>query len=213
MEINSELENYIQLHSQEEDPILQALSIETHLKMMHPRMLSGALQGQVLESFSRMIQPKRILELGTYTGYSAICLAKGLSEEGKLITIEIDDEVLSIAKKYFAEANLNKKIEIHIGDALEILDTLNETFDLVFIDADKSQYVDYYEKILPKVKTGGFLIADNVLWSGKVIQTDIKNNDYFTKGILAFNDWVQKDSRVSHYILPIRDGLMMIRKL
>jgi len=213
MKNTNELNAYINSHSAEEDVILQELSRETHLKKLHPRMLSGALQGQILESFSRMIFPSRILELGTYTGYSAICLSKGLKENGKLITIEIDDEVLDIATKYFKKLNLEEKIEIKKGDALEIIDTLECEFDLVFIDADKSQYFEYYEKILPKVRKGGYIIADNVLWSGKVVQKEIKSNDYFTHGILHFNEQIQQDNRVHNYILPIRDGMMIIRKL
>jgi len=213
MEITSELNQYIENHSQSEDKILQELSRETHLKMLHPRMLSGKLQGKILESFSRMLQSQNILELGTYTGYSAICLAKGLSEKGKLITVEIDEEVLSIAKKYFKKSGLEDKIEIQVGDAIQIVKNIEQTFDLVFIDADKAQYSEYYNQILPKVRKGGYIIVDNVLWSGKILQKDIKSNDYFTKGILQFNSEVQKDKRVDNYILPIRDGMMIIRKL
>ena len=213
MKITAELDKYIEEHSDKEDKILQELSRETHLKMLHPRMLSGKLQGQILESFSRMLQAKNILEIGTYTGYSAICLAKGLSKNGKLTTIEIDEEVLSIARKYFIKSNLNDKIEIKIGDAVEIIKNLKTMFDLVFIDADKSQYYQYYESLFSKVKKGGYIIADNVLWDGKVIQKNIKNNDYFTKGILEFNQKIQNDERVSNYILPIRDGMMIIQKL
>lgn len=212
MKFSEELNQYIENHSDIEDTILQELNRETHLKMMHPRMLSGKLQGHILESFSRMIRPNRILELGTYTGYSAICLSKGLAENGKLITIEKDDETLFIARKYFEKANVEQKIEIITGDASQIIETLEDTFDLVFMDADKSQYIDNFEKLLPKVKQGGYIIADNVLWDGKVILEHLKNNDYFTKGIKSFNDWVQKDQRVSNYILPIRDGMMIIRK-
>ena len=213
MEYTKELEHYIEKHSEEEDLILYELNRETHLKMMHPRMLSGVLQGKILESFSRMINPKHILELGTYTGYSAICLAKGLSKDGKLTTIELDDETLVIAKKYFEKANLTDKIDIIVGDASELIEELPNTFDLVFLDADKKQYLDYYEKVLPKVRSGGYIIADNVLWDGKVVHKEIKKNDYFTKGILSFNQWVQNDDRVSNYILPVRDGMMIIRKL
>ena len=212
MKPKSELDIYIEEHSDKEDDILFELNRETHLKLINPRMLSGKLQGQMLESFSRMICPKNILELGTYTGYSAICLAKGLSEEGKLTTIEIDDEVLVIAKKYFKKANLDRKIKIEVGDASEVIPGLTDTFDLVFIDADKTKYLDYYEKVLPKLKPGGYIIADNVLWDGKVVKKDIKSNDYMTKGIINFNEFVQADSRVNNYILPLRDGMMIIRK-
>lgn len=212
MKIKTELDKYIDTHSGKEDEILFDLNRETHLRLFNPRMLSGKLQGQILESFSRMIEPENVLELGTYTGYSAICLSKGLKSNGKITTIEIDDEVLVIAKKYFLKAGLNHKIDIKIGDASVIIEDLNEQFDLVFIDADKAKYLDYYEKVLPKVSSGGYIIADNVLWDGKVVEKDIKSNDYMTKGILDFNEYVQADSRVSNYILPIRDGMMIIRK-
>ena len=213
MIINSDIERYIKEHSDKEDDLLKELSRETHLKMVHPRMLSGALQGEILKTFSFMMRPLKILELGTYTGYSAICLAQGLQENGKLITIESDDEVLYLAQKYFKRARLENKIEIRIGAALEVLDTIDDTFDLVFIDADKKEYWAYYKKILPKVRKGGIIIADNVLWSGKVVQEKIKSNDYFTKGILDFNNKITADKSVSKYILPIRDGMMIIRKL
>jgi len=213
MIIDSDIERYIEEHSDKEDDLLKKLSRETHLKMVHPRMLSGALQGEILKTFSFMMRPLKILELGTYTGYSAICLAQGLQENGKLITIESDDEVLYLAQKYFKRAQLENKIEIRIGAALEVLDTIDDTFDLVFIDADKKEYWAYYEKILPKVRKGGIIIADNVLWSGKVVQEKIKSNDYFTKGIIDFNNKITEDKRVSKYILPLRDGMMIIRKL
>jgi predicted O-methyltransferase YrrM len=213
MIIDSNIEKYIQKHSDKEDELLQELSRETHLKMLHPRMLSGALQGEILKTFSYMMRPERVLELGTFTGYSAICLAQGIPEKGKLITIELDDELIYLAEKYFKLAGLENKIEIKIGAALELLDNINETFDLVFIDADKKEYWAYYEKILPKVRKGGIIIVDNVLWNGKVVQKEIKSNDYFTKGILEFNDKITADKRISKYILPIRDGMMIIRKL
>lgn len=211
---SKDLNQYIKDHSEKEDPILSALSRETHLKMIHPRMLSGALQGQILESFSRMIQPESVLELGTYTGYSAICMSKGLTENGKLITVDIDDETAVLAKKYFTQAHLNDKIEIRIGDALEQIEQLKQaqaSFDLVFIDADKSQYVEYYQNILPMVKPGAYIIVDNVLWNGKVVEA-LDKKDLATKNILEFNRLVQDDEQVSNYILPIRDGMMIIRK-
>ncbi len=212
MFFNEQLETYIQTHSQPEDPILQELSRETYLKMLHPRMLSGHIQGQLLEMISKMMQPLNILELGTYTGYSAICLAKGLHPKGRLITIDVNDEVESIAQKYFEKSGLAHQIEMRIGDALELIDDINETLDLVFIDASKSDYLGYYQKVLPKVRQGGVIIADNVLWSGKVVETKIRDNDYFTKGILAFNEFVQKDDSVHNFILPMRDGMMMMQK-
>ncbi len=212
MFITEELERYIAEHSEEEDGVLKELSRETHLKMLHPRMLSGHIQGKILKFIAQMMRPSRILELGTYTGYSAICLAQGLSPEGKLITIDSNDEVQTLAEKYFKKSGLSHQIQMLIGDASALIQDLDEPFDLVFIDADKAQYLDYYEKVLPKVRKGGLIIADNVLWSGKVIEQNIKNNDYFTKGILTFNDFVQKDDRVWNFILPIRDGMMMMIK-
>lgn len=213
MEIKSELNQYIEDHSSNEDPILYELNRESHLKMFHPRMVSGKLQGQILESFSRMIQPLKILELGTYTGYSAICLSKGLKKGGKLTTIELDDEVLTIAQKYFRKSKLDENIDVIVGDASVIIDDLKDIYDLVFIDADKGQYLDYYQKILPKVRIGGYIIADNVLWDGKVVLKELKSNDRFTQGIKAFNNFVLNDKRVDNYIMPIRDGMMIIRKI
>jgi len=213
MKEKSSLDIYIDEHSTSEDKLLYDLNRETHLRLINPRMLSGKLQGQILESFSRMIKPKNILELGTYTGYSALCLVKGLRPEGKLITIDVDDEVLFIAKKYFKRANVIDKIEIKVGDASKVIDKLDIKFDLVFMDADKSKYIENYEKLLPLLNIGGYIIADNVLWDGKVVQKEIKKNDNLTSGIIAFNQHVQNDSRVTNYILPIRDGMMIIRKL
>jgi predicted O-methyltransferase YrrM len=213
MEYDETLEHYIKQHSDSEDEILKEIFRETHLKMMQPRMLSGRLQGQILESFSRMIQPQLIVELGTFTGYSAICLAKGLAVGGKIISIEADDEVIGIAKQFVSKSKFSEQIDIRLGDAKTEIDLLPNDIDLAFIDAEKSEYLEYYQKLLPKMKTGAYLIADNVLWSGKVFDSEIKNNDYSTKGIIAFNDYVQQDTRVSNYILPIRDGMMIIRKL
>ncbi len=208
-----DLEQYIIEYSEQESPLLQELSRETHLKMLHPRMLSGFMQGKILSSFSKMMQPKRILELGTYTGYSAICLSEGLAPDGLLTTVEVDEEIIWLAKKYITKAQLDDKVNIIVGDALEVIPTLEDTFDLVFIDANKRDYSAYFDLIFPKVRKGGLIIADNVLWSGKVIEPNLRNNDYFTKGIKAFNEKINKDNRVSNYILPIRDGMMMIHKL
>lgn len=209
--MNTELEKYILDHSETESNLLAKLNRETQHKVLLPRMLSGHLQGKILEMISKMIQPSYILELGTYTGYSAICLAKGLKEHGVLHTIEINDELESFTRPFFEKSGLKEKIQFHIGDATEIIPELPNEIDLVFIDADKRQYVDYYQLVINKVKTGGFILADNVLWSGKVIEP-LAENDEYTAGILAFNDFVHNDERVENVILPIRDGIMLLRK-
>jgi len=207
----TEIEEYITKYSDTEDPILQELSRETNLKILRPRMISGNIQGKFLELITKMLKPEKILEIGTYTGYSAICFAKGLSNTGKLHTIEINDELEDFILKYFEKANVQNKIELHIGSALDIIPQLENNFDLVFIDADKRQYIDYYKLIINKVKSGGFIIADNVLWNGKVIEID-KQDDAYTKGIIEFNSYIKNDNRVENVILPIRDGLTLIRK-
>jgi len=205
------IEEYILNHSDAEDPVLAKLNRETNLKVLRPRMLSGHLQGKILEMLSKMIQPERILELGTYTGYSAICLAKGLKENGILHTIEINDELEDIITKYISKTELKKKINTHFGDARTIIPELNEKFDLVFIDADKREYLEYYNLVFDFVKPGGFIFADNVLWSGKVIELDEPDDEY-TKGIFDFNKFLKNDERVEKVILPLRDGLTLIRK-
>lgn len=206
-----ELEKYILDHTHPESDLLKELNRQTHLKEYHPEMLSGHMQGKVLEMLSRMIRPRNILEIGTYTGYSAICLAQGLQEGGKLHTIEINDEQKDFIMSYFEKAGMMDKIELHIGNALEIIPTLNEKFELVFIDADKKEYLDYYLAVIDKVNPGGYIIADNVFWGGKVIK-DPAENDEYTKGIMEFNDYVHNDPEVENVILPIRDGLMVLRK-
>ncbi|WP_423126478.1 O-methyltransferase [Gaoshiqia sp. Z1-71] len=211
METENELEQYILTHSEEEDPVLKELDRETHLNILRPRMLSGHLQGKLLELLSKMTGPKRILEIGTFTGYSAICLAKGLKEGGKLHTIEMNDELEPIAKKYIAKAGLSDVIIQHIGDACSIIPELDESFDLVFLDGDKREYCRYFDLVFDKVKTGGFVIADNILWSGKVTET-LDPKDEQTAGIIRFNEKMKHDPRVSQLILPLRDGLMLIRK-
>jgi caffeoyl-CoA O-methyltransferase len=211
MNAQNELDKYILTHIDKEDEVLYELDRETNLKVIGGRMISGHLQGQVLTMLSKMIQPKTILELGTFTGYSAICLAKGLQKNGKLITIEIDDELESLSSKYFKKAGLQNKIEQRIGSALEIIPELEETFDLVFIDADKREYAKYFELILDKVPRGGYIIADNTLWSGKVLNMPAPD-DNFTKGIIEFNSLIQNDTRVEKVILPLRDGMTLIRK-
>ncbi|MFW5822266.1 MAG: O-methyltransferase [Tangfeifania sp.] len=206
-----DLDNYILEHIDEEDPVLKELDRETHLKVLGARMLPGKLQGQVLTMLSKMVQPKRILEVGTFTGYSAICLAKGLTENGKLITIELDDELEYLSRKYFEKAGLSDRIEQRIGPALEIIPEIDEMFDLVFLDADKKEYSEYFSLVFDKLKSGGIIIADNTLWSGKVMKTPA-DDDYQTKGIIAFNEMIKNESRVEKVILPLRDGMTIIRK-
>lgn len=205
------IEEYILNHSDKEDSILAELNRETNLKILRPRMLSGHLQGKVLELISKMINPDKILEIGTYTGYSAICLAKGLKENGILHSIEINDELEDFIKKYIGKAGLEKKIKLHIGDAKKIITKINNQFDLVFIDADKREYLEYYHAVFDFVKPGGFILADNVLWNGKVIKLESPDDEY-TKGIMDFNEFIKDDERVEKVILPLRDGLTLIRK-
>jgi len=204
------IEDYIKNHSDPEDNVLNELSRETNLKVPGARMLSGYIQGRLIEFISKMIKPERVLEIGTFTGYSAICLAKGLKEDGIIHTIEINDERENIIRKYFNKAKVDSKIILHIGDASEIIKNLNEEFDLVFIDADKENYTNYYKLCIEKVKKGGFILADNVLWGGKVLSNNI--DDESTLGIKAFNKYVKNDKSVEKFILPLRDGLMLIQK-
>jgi predicted O-methyltransferase YrrM len=206
------IEKYIKDHTTPEDDVLERLNRETHLRVLNPRMLSGHVQGKFLEMISRMICPERILEIGTYTGYSAICLARGLAQNGFLHTIEINPEPDEMAGKYFREAGLESKIIRHIGDALTLIPEMDIRFNLVFIDASKEHYSDYYHLVFDKVKPGGFILADNALWDGKVVLA--KNSaDKDTLGIMKFNDLVQQDKRVENVLLSERDGLMVIRKL
>lgn len=205
------VEQYVLTHSQAEPELLMRLNRETNMKVLMPRMLSGHLQGRVLSMFSRMIKPKRILEVGTYTGYSALCLAEGLADGGNLITIDINAELEKMVRKYFAEANVADKIDYRIGDAMKIIPEIKEQLDLVFIDADKENYSNYYDQVFEKVNKGGFIIADNVLWSGKVMM-DETMMDKDTKAICEFNKKVHADTRVEHVLFPVRDGLMVVRK-
>jgi caffeoyl-CoA O-methyltransferase len=205
------IESYALKYTQAEPELLQRLNRETNVKILMPRMLSGHLQGQVLRTFSQMIKPERILEIGTFTGYSAICLASGLAEKGKLITIEINAELEKLIHRYFKESNLADKIDLRIGDALKIIPELKDSFDLVYIDADKENYVRYYELVFDKLKSGGFIIADNVLWSGKVL-LDESAMDKDALAIHEFNNRIHSDDRVEHVLFPVRDGLMVIRK-
>lgn len=210
--IPEKIDKYCQNHSTEEDDLLKRISRETHLEVLMPRMLSGKIQGNFLSMISCMMKPKRILEIGTYTGYSALCLAKGLPENGKLTTIDINAELEDRVRGYFKASRFADQIDFLIGNALEIIPTLNNSFDLVFIDADKSNYSKYYQMVFDKVSKNGLILADNVLWSGKVVE-EVKPNDKETLALLAFNDMVQQDKRVENLLLPLRDGIMMARKL
>lgn len=212
MVFSEELEKYVLSHIGKEEEVLCELDRKTHLEVLGARMISGHLQGKVLTMLSKMIQPCRILELGTFTGYSAICLARGLRANGKLITIEADDELQTIARQYFEKAGLSEKIEQRIGTALEIITSINEQFDLVFIDADKREYPAYYRAVFDKVRKGGYIIADNTLWDGKVL-INAPHDDPQTKGIQEFNKMVHNDKRVEKIILPLRDGMTVIRKI
>lgn len=206
-----ELDKYILEHSSPEDPVLYELDRETNISILRPRMLSGHIQGLLLQMLMEMIQPERILEIGTFTGYSGICLAKGLKAGGMLHTIEVNDELEWIATKYIEKAGLRDQITQHIGDACEIIPTLDERFDFVFLDGNKREYSRYYDLVFDKVRPGGYLLADNILWDGKVVQ-EVDPRDEQTIGILEFNQKVKDDPRVSQVILPLRDGLMLIRK-
>ncbi len=209
--IKKEIEQYIEEHTTNENEVLYKLNRATHLKTFYPNMLSGHVQGKFLEMISYMIRPQFILEIGTFTGYSAICLAKGLAPGGKLITLESNEEMENFALEYIGMSGMEDRIELMMGDALEIIPGLKEQFDLVFIDADKEQYTGYYELVLPKVRDGGFILADNVIWGGKAVYD--KNPDKETKGIRRFNEHVKNDPRVEQVMLSVRDGLMLIRKL
>ena len=210
--MQEELEEYILSHIDAEGKVLSDLNRATHLYHLRPRMCSGHLQGRMLKMFVRMICPQRILELGTFTGYSALCLAEGLADDScEVHTIEIDDELEDFIKSHFALSPLANRITLHIGDAREVLATINGDFDLVFIDANKREYCEYYNLVFDRVRPGGFIIADNTLWDGKVVEWG-KKLDAQTAGILQFNDMVAADERVEKVIVPIRDGLTIIHK-
>ena len=205
------LEKYVCEHTANESDLLKKINRETHLEVLQPRMLSGHLQGRVLSMFSKMIQPERILEIGTYTGYSALCLAEGLTPNGKLVTIDINEELAPRVRSYFFASEFSEQIDYKIGAAMELIPTLNEKWDIVFIDADKDNYINYYHLVFPMVKVGGYIIADNVLWSGKVI--DSTQNDKDTELLRKYNLLNHEDERVEEVLFPIRDGLMVSRKI
>lgn len=210
--ISQELEDYIANHSQKEPELLKALDKETYQKILLPRMLSGHFQGRVLSMLSKLISPLNILEIGTYTGYSALCLCEGMKENGVLHTIDIKEELVDFQRKYFDKSPWGNQIKQHVGEAIAIIPTLDLKFDLVFIDADKENYIHYFELIVPKMNQGGIILSDNVLWSGKVLEP-LQKNDLSTKILLEYNQLLIDDPRVETVLLPIRDGLTVSRVL
>lgn len=212
MNISQELEKYISDHMSPEGELLEDLRRKTYLKTPYPNMMSGALQGKLLELISKMLRPDRILEIGTFTGYSAICLASGLAEGGSLDTIDSNDETYEMAEEYFKRAGMESRIHQIRGDALEIMRNMDGPYDLIFIDGEKREYTAYYELAIELLRKGGIILADNVLWGGKVVDEKEKN-DPATAGILAFNKQVVEDNRVELVLLPVRDGLSLIRKI
>jgi predicted O-methyltransferase YrrM len=209
--ISKDLSDYCENNTSPESEVLAQLNRETHLKVVSPRMLSGHLQGRFLSFISKLQQPKLIVEIGTYTGYSALCLAEGLHPEGKLISIDVNEETSSFAKSFIAKTEYANKIELVLADAKEFVKTINEPIDLVFIDADKKNYLNYYHLVIDKLNKGGLIIADNVLWSGKITMPE-NDMDRETLALHQFNQFVQQDTRVENMLLPIRDGLMIVRK-
>lgn len=210
-DMEQELEQYILHHIDSEGQLLSQLNRDTHVNLLRPRMLSGHLQGRILKMICQMIAPVRILELGTFTGYSALCMAEALPDNGELHTIEIDDELETFIRKYFDRSPYRDRIHLHIGDAREVVPRLDGTFDMVFIDANKRLYCDYYDLVFNKVRPGGFILADNTLWDGKILQSPLPS-DAQTIGIMRFNEKVATDTRVEKVILPLRDGLTLIYK-
>lgn len=210
--LDKKLDDYIVAHTEIEDDVLQELNRQTHLQVLIPRMIAGHYQGRVLSMLSHMIKPKNVLEIGTYTGYSAICFAEGLAANGKIHTIDLNEELESFQTTFFEKSGYMDQIIQYVGNAVEIIPTLNEEFDLVYIDADKENYCNYYDQVFDKVPSGGYIIADNVLWSGKVVQP-LDPKDEETAMLLAYNKKVQEDKRVQNVLLPVRDGLMVARKL
>jgi len=209
--INTEILKYSEINSQKEPILLKELNRETHLKILNPRMLSGAFQGRLISLISKLIKPKKVLEIGTYTGYSALCIYEGLDKKGIIHTIDKNEELVEIQKKYFKKTGEREKFIQHTGNALEIIPEINETFDLIFLDADKENYINYFNCIIDKLNKNGVILADNVLWSGKV--NDERHQDETTKILRLFNELVNNDNRVETILLPIRDGISIIRKI
>ena len=209
--INKDILDYVELNSQQEPTLLKELNKETHLKILNPRMLCSSYQGRVLSIISKIIKPKNVLEIGTYTGYSALCIAEGLEKNGIIHTIDINEELKEIQNKYFKKSGFENQIHQHIGNAIEIIPKINECFDFVYLDADKENYDKYFDLVIDKIVSGGVLISDNVLWSGKVLNN--KNKDLITQKLIEFNQLVKKDKRLDTIILPIRDGISISRKI
>lgn len=210
--LDPKLDAYVEQSTSPESEVLDELNRETWLKILQPRMLSGHLQGRVLSMLSHMIKPENVLEIGTYTGYSALCFAEGLGTNGHIDTIDINEELQPVIKKYFEKSGYANQISFHVGNALDIIPTIDKKFDLVFIDADKNNYINYYNAVFEKLNKGGYIIADNVLWSGKVIDEKEIEKDLDTKTLVAYNKMVLEDERVENVLFPIRDGLMIARK-
>lgn len=208
--ISEVLENYVERHTEDEPELLRELNRETHLKVLRPRMLSGHFQGRFLSLISRLVSPRYILEVGTYTGYSALCMAEGLQKDGELHTIDIDEELYDLQRRYFDRSDYGEQIKQHTGNALDIIPTLNIKFDLVFIDADKPNYHKYFDLIMDKMNRGGVILSDNVLWSGKVVE-EVKPDDESTIALVEYNKKLKEDPRVETVLLPIRDGLTICR--
>lgn len=211
--LDPSIEQYVNNHTSKESEILRSLDRETHQKILQPRMLSGHLQGRVLSMLSHMIKPKNILEIGTYTGYSALCFAEGLQEGGKIDTIDHNEELGPIVAQYIKNAGKEDVIKHHIGEALDIIETLDRQYDIVFIDADKENYINYYNAVFDKMPIGGYIIADNVLWSGKVLDKKEIEKDLDTRVLVEYNEKITNDARVENVLFPIRDGLMVARKI
>lgn len=208
--IPKNIQRYAESHTELPSDLLQQIDRDTYLNVLRPRMLSGHMQGRILSMLSYMIRPDCILEVGTYTGYSALCLAEGMSKEGKLITIDSNEELETLVQGYFDQSPFRTQIEYKIGNALNVIPTLDHSFDMVFIDADKSNYQNYYDMLIPKMRKGGFIVADNILWSGKVVE-EVKKGDKDTLAIQAFNKFVHEDQRVENVLMAVRDGLMILR--
>ncbi|MBF6640594.1 O-methyltransferase [Flavobacterium sp. J49] len=208
--LSDELDHYVTQHSQDEPELLAQLNKETHQKILQPRMLSGHFQGRVLSMLSKIIHPKHVLEIGTYTGYATLCMAEGLAENGTIDTIDVNEELVDFQRKYFDRSEWGKQIVQHLGSAIDVIPTLDKKYDLVFIDADKDNYINYFHLVIPIMNKGGIILSDNVLWSGKVLE-EVKPNDKTTKLIMAYNELLKNDSRVETVLLPIRDGLTVSR--
>lgn len=208
--LSEELENYAAQHTEDEPLLLQELNKRTHLNVLQPRMISGHFQGRFLSLLSKMVQPRTILEIGTYTGYATLCLAEGLHPEGVLHTIDIKEELTDLQREFFDRSGYGSRIVQHLGKAVDIIPSLNTTFDLVFIDADKQNYAHYFDLVIEKMNRGGIILSDNVLWSGKVVE-EVKHNDKHTQALMAYNQKIKDDPRVETVLLPIRDGITLSR--